>query len=266
MRYCGRQPAEVAGWAAMAVVIGLLGLIPGCKTDVHSQLLERELRLQEDQIYCLQDKLENKCYQLDQLNDENASLRRQLGIVDAKGNSASFTGSDCHDWAGHIEKPHFCAQGNILTGKEVVGAMASSFEQLQKQAKGGLCDWLAWFGGIVLEAQERTRARVEFSIDKARLLDRLRGHMNARQEKVLLRMLREGPAGFAGGLSAGNYIRVARTSPATARRDLADMVAKGALSRTGERRYTRYRLTIPTRRTPYISIGPNGRIVTAPEN
>lgn len=69
--------------------------------------------------------------------------RRQLGIVDAKGNSASFTGSDCHDWAGHIEKPHFCAQGNILTGKEVVGAMASSFEQLQKQAKGGLCDWLA---------------------------------------------------------------------------------------------------------------------------
>ena len=69
--------------------------------------------------------------------------RRQLGIVDAKGNSASFTGSDCHDWAGHIEKPHFCAQGNILTGKEVVDTMASSFEQSQKQAKGGLCDWLA---------------------------------------------------------------------------------------------------------------------------
>ena len=69
--------------------------------------------------------------------------RRQLGIVDAKGNSASFTGSDCHDWAGHIEKPHFCAQGNILNGKEVVDTMASSFEQSQKQAKGGLCDWLA---------------------------------------------------------------------------------------------------------------------------
>ncbi len=69
--------------------------------------------------------------------------RRQLGIVDTRGNSASFTGSGCHPWAGHIEKPDFCAQGNILTGKEVVDAMASSFEQLQKQAKGGLCDWLA---------------------------------------------------------------------------------------------------------------------------
>ena len=69
--------------------------------------------------------------------------RRQLGIVDAKGNSTSFTGSGCHPWAGHIEKPDFCAQGNILTGKEVVDAMAASFEQSQKQAKGGLCDWLA---------------------------------------------------------------------------------------------------------------------------
>ena len=68
--------------------------------------------------------------------------RRQLGIVDTKGNSASFTGSGCHPWAGHIEKPDFCAQGNILTGKEVVDAMAASFEQSQKQAKGGLCNWL----------------------------------------------------------------------------------------------------------------------------
>jgi len=74
--------------------------------------------------------------------DRNKQLR-QLGIVDANGNSASFTGSGCHQWAGHNEKPNFCAQGNILTGKEVVDAMASSFEQSQKQANGGLCDWLA---------------------------------------------------------------------------------------------------------------------------
>ena len=74
--------------------------------------------------------------------DKDRGLR-QLGIVDAKGNSASFTGSGCHDWAGHIEKPTFCVQGNILTGKEVVDAMAASFEQSQKKAKGGLCDWLA---------------------------------------------------------------------------------------------------------------------------
>ena len=67
---------------------------------------------------------------------------RQLGIVDARGNSASFTGGGCHDWAGHIEKPNFCTQGNILTGKEVVDAMATSFEQSQKKGNGRLCNWL----------------------------------------------------------------------------------------------------------------------------
>ena len=68
---------------------------------------------------------------------------RQLGIVDARGNSTSFTGSGCHQWAGHSERPNFCAQGNILTGKEVVDAMAASFEQSQKKGMVGLCNWLA---------------------------------------------------------------------------------------------------------------------------
>ncbi len=83
MGFCKTRPARWAGWQSALGVIGLASLVAGCKTDVHSQLLERELRLQEDQIYCLQDKLENKCYQLDQLADENASLKRQLGIVDS---------------------------------------------------------------------------------------------------------------------------------------------------------------------------------------
>lgn len=82
MKLRGRFPAHRVGWFVMLGGSSLIGLVTGCKTDVHSQLLERELRLQEDQIYCLQDKLESKCYQLDQLADENASLRRQLGIVD----------------------------------------------------------------------------------------------------------------------------------------------------------------------------------------
>ena len=68
---------------------------------------------------------------------------RQLGIVDARGNSTSFTGSGCHQWAGHSERPNFCAQGNILTGKEVVDAMTASFEKSQKKGMGGLCNWLA---------------------------------------------------------------------------------------------------------------------------
>ena len=120
--------------------------------------------------------------------------------------------------------------------------------------------WLLWFAGIAIEAQHRTAARVEFLIDKTRLLDRLRGRLNERQEKALLRMFREGPEGFKGGLSAGNYIRITGTSPATATRDLADMVAKGALSRVGERRHARYHLAIPLRPVPPVTIGGDGAV------
>lgn len=47
-----------------------------------------------------------------------------------------------------------------------------------------------------------------------------------------------------GGLTAENYMAITGTSPATATRDLADLVVKGALTRTGERRHTRYWLNI----------------------
>jgi uncharacterized Ntn-hydrolase superfamily protein len=53
---------------------------------------------------------------------------RQLGLVDAKGGSATFTGSECMDWAGGIAGPCFAAQGNILVSEETVAAIASSFE------------------------------------------------------------------------------------------------------------------------------------------
>jgi Fic family protein len=100
--------------------------------------------------------------------------------------------------------------------------------------------WLNWFAGIVIEAQSRTATAIEFLVEKAKLLDRLRNQMNERQQKALLRILREGPEGFEGGLSAGNYAVITGASPATTTRDLADMVDKGALLRRGEGRYTRY--------------------------
>jgi Fic family protein len=107
--------------------------------------------------------------------------------------------------------------------------------------------WLSWFAGMAIEAQRRTTARVEFLIEKTRLLDRLRRQLNPRQEKAILCMLAEGPEGFKGGLSAGNYLTITGASPATATRDLADLVGKGALLRVGERRHARYHIAIPLR-------------------
>ena len=63
---------------------------------------------------------------LTEADDERES--RQLGIVDAAGRGASFTGSGCHDWAGGRTGPGYAAQGNILVSTETVDALAETFE------------------------------------------------------------------------------------------------------------------------------------------
>ena len=67
---------------------------------------------------------------------------RQLGIVDAKGRAASHTGSKCNAWAGHIVRPNFAVQGNILAGEAVVKAMAQAYEKAQSVEGSELADWL----------------------------------------------------------------------------------------------------------------------------
>ena len=54
---------------------------------------------------------------------------RQLGIVDAQGRSASFTGSECMEWAGGPTGEGYAAQGNILVSAETVDAIAETFER-----------------------------------------------------------------------------------------------------------------------------------------
>lgn len=83
----------------------------------------------------------------------------------------------------------------------------------------------------------------------------MRGKLNERQEKALLRMLREGPEGFQGGLSAANYQSITGASPATATRDLAEMVELRALRRTGERRHARYFAEVPIREVGPVTLG-----------
>ncbi len=53
--------------------------------------------------------------------------QRQLGVVDATGGSATFSGTGCMDWAGGRTGPCFAAQGNILVGPEVVDQLADTF-------------------------------------------------------------------------------------------------------------------------------------------
>jgi uncharacterized Ntn-hydrolase superfamily protein len=53
---------------------------------------------------------------------------RQLGVVDDQGRGASFTGSECMDWAGGKTGNGYAAQGNILVSADTVSAIAETFE------------------------------------------------------------------------------------------------------------------------------------------
>lgn len=58
---------------------------------------------------------------------DDVRASRQAGVVDARGRSASYTGDECIPWAGGATGQDYAAQGNCLTGPEVVGAMERAF-------------------------------------------------------------------------------------------------------------------------------------------
>lgn len=59
---------------------------------------------------------------------DDGRAERQLGVVDAAGRSAAWTGQECMDWAGHRTGDGYAAQGNMLVGPETVDALAETFE------------------------------------------------------------------------------------------------------------------------------------------
>lgn len=65
---------------------------------------------------------------------------RQIGVVDRNGRAAAYTGSECHDWAGHVVGDGFACQGNILI-PGTVEAMAAEFERV-RGGDGELADWM----------------------------------------------------------------------------------------------------------------------------
>jgi len=62
---------------------------------------------------------------------DNGRALRQIGIIDAKGNAAAYTGSKTIAWAGHRIGENYAVQGNILADREVVLAMGKAFEETE---------------------------------------------------------------------------------------------------------------------------------------
>jgi Fic family protein len=150
----------------------------------------------------------------------------------------------------------------IALAATILARGASYYAALEAANKSNeITEWLAWFAATTIEAQRRTLAMIEFLIDKTKLLDRIRGELNDRQEKALFQMFKEGPEGFKGGMSASKYSIITGASPATATRDLADLTEKGALTREGERRHAHYKLSVPLRHVSCISVNERGELI-----
>ncbi len=166
----------------------------------------------------------------------------------------------------YFESIHPFEDGNSRIGRTLVGkALSENLGQptliavsqvITKQKKDyyaalGSCNktldankWVAFFSEVIVESQEESLMLINFLMDKSRVMNNLAGRINERQEKALLRMFSEGLKGFSEGLSAENYIAITKASRATATRDLSDLVEKGALTKTGRLRHTRYWLNI----------------------
>jgi Fic family protein len=113
----------------------------------------------------------------------------------------------------------------------------------QAQASNEITPWVGYFVRAILEAEQSAEQLIEFTLAKAKFFDRYKPAMNDRQQKVIARMLKEGPDGFKGGINATKYRHIARCSKATATRDLADLRGKGILRQgSAGGRSTRYDL------------------------
>jgi uncharacterized Ntn-hydrolase superfamily protein len=66
---------------------------------------------------------------VEQLTQQDSDRdHRQVGVVDAEGRAATYTGVACLDWAGGKTGSGYAAQGNILVSAATVDALARAFE------------------------------------------------------------------------------------------------------------------------------------------
>lgn len=63
------------------------------------------------------------------LAEDPGKETRQIGLVDAQGRAATFTGRECLDWAGGVAGASYAIQGNLLAGAQVTQAMEAAFQQ-----------------------------------------------------------------------------------------------------------------------------------------
>ena len=115
---------------------------------------------------------------------------------------------------------------------------------LASQDSLDISKWLHYFVNTVYQAQCDAEKGVAFVVEKSKFWKKFTGLLNLRQEKVILRMFKEGVDGFEGGMSARKYMVIANCSKATATRDLGELLQLGCFSASGGGRSVRYDIVL----------------------
>lgn len=117
------------GVAVSTAVPGVGGICPFVKTGVGAISTQSWVNpyLGVDGLKLLAEGLDAQ-HVLDRLLAEDPGRDvRQLGIVDARGGSAAWSGDKCTSWFGHVTGPNFAIQGNMLVGAPTIQAMVQAF-------------------------------------------------------------------------------------------------------------------------------------------
>ena len=114
----------------------------------------------------------------------------------------------------------------------------------QAQRSNEITKWIKYFTRTIIIAQKDAEKLVLFSLKKTKFFDQYRESLNERQVKVINRILREGPNGFEGGMSAKKYMAITKTSKATATRDLRMLTKLGIFIPSGGGRSVHYELEL----------------------
>jgi Fic family protein len=115
-----------------------------------------------------------------------------------------------------------------------------------QRGNGDVTNWVNWFAAKFSAACLRTGAVIDRALEKGRFwADHAHASLNARQRKVLQRLLDDGDGGFLGGLNAEKYMKMTGASKATATRDLSDLVESKMLRTAGRGKALRYCIDVP---------------------
>lgn len=116
--------------------------------------------------------------------------------------------------------------------KGYYNALDKTTGRFQKDEPLDITYWMEWFFKTLHDALLDAQKQLSYIVDKTKFWDAHRGdELNARQIKVLNKLLDIGNENFKGDLTKKKYVKIANTAETNASRDLADLLEKACIKK-----------------------------------